>query len=612
MDNYRSLTLDEIETLERSGCTAEDWNNINVSEDFTPAHVYNTVFCGEINLGVFDKHIEIDEGFMRHSGIFNATLHNVTIGDNCLIENTGNYISGYVIGEECYISNVGRMTGDETATFGECTPVAVLNEAGEGNVIIYDGLTSQMAAFMVAAAKKDKVLHGMIRDIVKKDAAARHPASPTVGYRVKIVNTREIINTTISDDTEINCASRLYDCTLSGTEDASVYIGNDVICENTIISAGASVLGGAKLYNCFVGEACHVGKGFSAENSLFFANSYMDNGEACAAFCGPFTVSHHKSTLLIGGMFSFYNAGSATNYSNHAYKIGPIHYGTLERGTKTASGAHILMPATIGAFSMCMGKIQNHPDTADMPFSYIIASADKTYLVPGCNLMTVGTYRDTGKWPKRDMRPHTGKRSIVNFDWLSPYTIQKAIKGKKELERIRIEQGYDADEYEYGSCTIRNSALTKGIRIYDMAVRMFFSQAVSTHPCTLPQSTQGTGEWTDLAGMLVPKDEATRLADDIRNGGVSTLADIAKRLADMNDGYSEWMWNWTYSAILNYYGLENITNDDIGRIARDGEEAFAAWHSAIAHDAEKEALLGDVDEETLNGFLASIRTGREY
>ena len=93
---------------------------------------------------------------------------------------------------------------------------------------------------------------------------------------------------------------------------------------------------------------------------------------------------------------------------------------------------------------------------------------------------------------------------------------------------------------------------------------------------------------------------------------MSTLADIAKRLADMNDGYSEWMWNWTYSAILNYYGLENITNDDIGRIARDGEEAFAAWHSAIAHDAEKEALLGDVDEETLNGFLASIRTGREY
>ena len=64
----------------------------------------------------------------------------------------------------------------------------------------------------------------------------------------------------------------------------------------------------------------------------------MSNGEACAAFCGPFTVSHHKSSLLIGAMYSFYNAGSATNFSNHAYKMGPMHYGYLERGCKTASG----------------------------------------------------------------------------------------------------------------------------------------------------------------------------------------------------------------------------------------------------------------------------------
>ncbi|NAW49767.1 DUF4954 family protein, partial [Salmonella sp. gx-f5] len=82
-------------------------------------------------------------------------------------------------------------------------------------------------------------------------------------------------------------------------------------------------------------------------------NSYMSNGEACAAFCGPFTASHHKSSLLIGGMFSFYNAGSATNFSNHAYKMGPMHWGILERGSKTASGAYLLMPATLGTYSVC-------------------------------------------------------------------------------------------------------------------------------------------------------------------------------------------------------------------------------------------------------------------
>lgn len=605
-EGFRSLTLDEISALEQSGCTAEDWNDITVADGFTPGHVSNTAFYGHVTLGVFDKQIETEDGFMRSAGIRNATLHDVTVGDNCLIENIGCYISRYDIGEECTISNVGRMASDEGATYGEGTPVAVLNEAGDGNVIVYDGLTSQMAAFMVTA-ERDAGLWERLKAIVRSHVESRRGSRASVGYRVKIANTREIINTMIGDECEINCASRIYDCTLAGSSEASVYIGNDVICESTVADAGASVLGGAKVYNCFVGEACHIGKGFSAENCVFFANSYMDNGEACAAFCGPFTVSHHKSTLLIGGMFSFYNAGSATNYSNHAYKLGPIHYGTLCRGAKTASGSHLLMPATIGAFSMCMGKIENHPDTSSMPFSYVIASAGKTWLVPGRNLATVGTCRDTGKWPKRDMRPRMGRRSIVCFDWLSPYTVQRVIEGKRILERLRSEQGDDAAEYSYGGCTIRRSSLVKGIQLYDMAVNMYFGRVAASRPCRLPDSAAGTGAWTDLAGLLVPESEVERLAADIKEGTLASVEAIEARMAALHGGYADLAWNWIYGAMLSYYGLETLTDGDMQRIAERGEAAEAAWRSAVAADAEREARLGDMDEALLKGFLDSLR-----
>lgn len=602
----RSLTLDEISILEQSGCSAEDWSRINVAEDFTPEHIRRVTFYGQVYLGVFDKMIETEDGFMRHTGIFNATLRDVSIGDNCLIENIGSYISGYNIGEECYISNVGRMAGDAGATYGEDTTIAVLNEAGDGNVILYDNLTSQMAAFMVSESH-DAELWRKLKSAVRNYTDSRREDRATVGYRTKIAGTREIINTMIGDDCEINCASRLYDCTLTGGNEASIYIGNDVICENTIISAGASVVGGAKTDNCFVGEACHIGKGFSAESSVFFANSYMDNGEACAAFCGPFTVSHHKSTLLIGGMFSFYNAGSATNYSNHAYKLGPIHYGTLARGSKTASGAHILMPANIGAFSMCMGKIQNHPDTSAFPFSYIIASGDKTYIVPGCNLTTVGTYRDIQKWHKRDMRPRADRKSIVNFSWLSPLTIQKAIAAKNILEKLRAEHETDLDEYVYEGCIIRNSSLIKGIRMYDMMIKMFFAEMAETHPCILPHSTTGTGTWTDLAGLIVPESEVTRLADDIKSGNITALEEIEARMTDMNDNYYEYAWNWTYGAMLDYYGTDTITDYDIQNIRKDGAAAFDTWRAAIIRDAEKEAALGDVDDDVLKNFIEKIQ-----
>ncbi|MBP7359595.1 MAG: DUF4954 family protein [Prevotella sp.] len=605
MNDYRSLTEEEISILEDNGCTAEDWSIINVSEDFQPAYVNNVAMYGDVNLGVFDKHVEIDDGFCKHSGIRNATLRNVTIGDNSIIENIGNYISDYVIGDECYIVNVGTLSTNSGATFGEGNIISVLNEAGDGNIVFFDALSSQLAAFMVKHSH-DKNLIKSLRSMIQKYISEKRQDRGFIGDRVKIVNTSEVSNVNVNDDCEIIGASRLSECTIMSIPEASVYIGNNVICDNTIISSGSSVLDGAKLDNCFVGEACHMGKGFSGTNSVFFANSYMDNGEACAAFCGPFSVSHHKSTLLIGGQYSFYNAGSNTNYSNHAYKMGPIHYGILERGSKTASGAHLLMPAKIGAFSMCLGKIQNHPDTTELPFSYIIGAGDTTYIVPGRNIVTVGTYRDIHKWQKRDMRPRSGRQSLINFDWLSPFTVSEAIKGKHLLERIKREQGENPAAYSYDGCIIKNNALLKGIKYYDMVIRLYMGEAVHNHNMELPYTSIGTGNWCDLAGLMVPESEEEQLADDIREGVIQDILQVGDRFNFLFSQYEQYKWTWTYRVITNYFNLEALTSDDEAKINKEYETAHHDWINFIQYDAEKEYKMGDVDEETLNKFMRSI------
>lgn len=603
----RSLTVDEIEILERNGCRAEDWTGISVAEDLSPEYVRDISFYGEVTLGVFDKTIQIDDGFTRHTGICRAVLRDVTVGDNCLIENIGNYISRYDIGEECVISNVGMIATTDGATYGQNNQVAVLNEAGDANVILYDGLTSQMAALMMRSAGDREVWDALRRMVA--DYAARHrPERGVIGYRVKIANTREIVNVIVSDDCEINGASYLTETTLKGSTEASIYVGHDVICENSIVQAGSSILDGAKLDNCFVGEACHVGRGFSAESSVFFANSYMDNGEACAAFCGPFSVSHHKASLLIGVETSFYNAGSATNYSNHAYKMGPIHYGTLLRGSKTASGAHILMPANIGAFSMCMGKIQTHPDTLRLPFSYVIAEGMTTWLVPGCNLATVGTYRDIMKWPKRDKRPLAGRRSVVNTEWLSPFVMQEVVGGRDCLRQLEASGELDSDSViQLDGCSMRSGSAMRGIGYYDMAIRMFIAEAVRREGGALPSSSAGTGEWLDLSGLLAPKSEIDQLADDIRTGVIEDIRQADDRLLEIHSHYSEYKWNYAYRLALNYYNLDTITSDDISMMVSKGEEARGQWIARIRKDAEKEFAMGDVSEEQLEDFLGGLR-----
>ena len=439
---YRNLTDPEIKALQANGCWAEDWTRIEVSEDFMPNFFHRVMFYGDIRLGTFTNNVEVSRGFMKHSGINNATLRNVTIGNNCLIENISGFINNYVIGDDCIITNVCTMETTDGATYGEGNLISVLNEVGDGNLILFRGLTSQVAALMVKHFQ-NRPLKDAIRRLVREEIERTSPETATIGNRVKIVNTKEITNTVIYDDCEISGAARLSDCTLMSNRDASVYIGTGVICENSIISDGSSIINSVKMQDCYVGEACQLSNGFTAASSVFFANSYMSNGEACAAFCGPFTASHHKSSLLIGGQFSFYNAGSATNFSNHAYKMGPMHYGTLERGTKTASGAYILMPAHIGAFSVCFGKLMYHPDTRSLPFSYLIAYNDVMYLVPGRNLTTVGLYRDIRKWPKRDKRLAGARKSVVNFDWLSPFTVGEILRGKKILEDLREASGED-------------------------------------------------------------------------------------------------------------------------------------------------------------------------
>lgn len=353
---YRKLTTDEIAVLESNCCWAEDWQRVTVAvEGWAPKFYHRVMFYGDIRLGKVEKNIEISAGFEKHSGINDATLRNVSVGDNCLIEKTGNYINNYTIGNDCYIANISQMETTEGATFGEGNLIAVLNEVGDGNVILFHDLNSQFAAFMVKHFR-DKALKDAIRRLVNEEIERTLPDRGTIGNGVKIVNTKEITNTVVDNDCEICGASRLSDCTILSSANAPVYIGTGVIAENSIISDGSSIINSVKIQDCFVGEACQLANGFTASQSVFFANSYMSNGEACAAFCGPFSASHHKSSLLIGSMFSFYNAGSATNFSNHAYKMGPMHWGVLERGTKTASGAYLLMPATIGSFSVCFGN----------------------------------------------------------------------------------------------------------------------------------------------------------------------------------------------------------------------------------------------------------------
>ena len=605
MKNYRSLTNEEINRLEAQACSASDWNDVQVDEHFTPDYVHHARFSGKVRLGVFEYEFALPGGICKHAGLSYVTLHNVTVGDNCCVENVKNYIANYEIGAYTFIENVDIILVDKKSRFGNGVEVSVLNETGGREVMIHDRLSAHQAYIMALYRHRPQLIERM-KALIEAYADEHASDVGTIGSHVTIVNSGYIKNVRIGDYCEIEGAGRLKNGSINSNVADPVHIGYGVVCDDFIISSGSHIEDGTMITRCFVGQACHMGHNYSASDSLFFSNCQEENGEACAIFAGPFTVTHHKSTLLIAGMFSFMNAGSGSNQSNHMYKLGPIHQGALERGAKTTSDSYILWPARIGAFSLVMGRHVNHPDTSDLPFSYLIEDKNTTYLAPGVNLRSVGTIRDAQKWPKRDLRKDSVCLDQINYNLLSPYTIQKMMKGRSILKELQRVSGETSEIYSYQSAKIKNSALNKGIGFYETAIHKFLGNSVIKRlegicfknngeiRCRLqPDTVIGEGEWVDISGLIAPKTEIERLMNDIETGTLYTVDQIHDRFAEMHANYYTYEWTWAYGKMLEFYGLnaETITAKDIINIVHQWQKSVVGLDRMVYEDAKKEFSL---------------------
>ena len=488
-----------------------------------------------------------------------------------------------------------------TTTFGNGVRVPVMNEGGGREIPIFNELSASLAYILTLYRHRPAMIHALEKAI---DAYAEEHASEHgyIGDYVRILNCGSIKNVYIGDYAELSGVSRLKNGSINSNEAAPVRLGSGVKCADFIISSGVYIGDSTLVDKCFVGQGCIFDKHYSAGESLFFSNCQGMHGEACAIFAGPYTVTHHKSTLLIAGMFSFLNAGSGSNQSNHMYKLGPIHQGVAERGAKTTSDSYLLWPSKIGAFSLVMGRHTHHADTSELPFSYLIENNSESYLVPGANLRTVGTIRDAQKWPKRDNRKDPHKLDQINFNLLSPYTVQKMWRGREVLNELQALSGENTEVYGYKNCKIRNSSLRHGRELYTIGIQKFLGNSLISRleskewhtmdelRATLrPDSQAGLGDWVDLAGLIAPRGEVSKLLDKIEQGTVS-LADIQKELEHIHANYYSYEWTWALDKLQQVWGcdVEHVTLDKIRRTVEEWRDAVVNLDRMVYDDARKE------------------------
>ncbi|MEI6677604.1 MAG: DUF4954 family protein [Mariniphaga sp.] len=604
--NYRKLTNEEIGQLIMQGCFCEDWNMIEVVGDFLPDNIKATKFSGYNRLGRFDEEITLFGGVRMKTGIINAHIHNCTIGNNALISSVKSYIANYKIGERVVIHNLNQLAVENKSSFGNGIRIKVINESGGREIPIYDHLSAHVAYILALYRHRTKAI-----EVIEKFVANyTEYISDTVGEicsGVHIINCGIMRNVRIGPYALLEGVSKLVNGSINSSAADPVEIGQGVILENFIVCSGSKITDSTLVSNCFVGQGCLLDKHYSAVESIFFANCQGLHGEACSIFAGPYTVSHHKSTLLISGLFSFMNAGSGSNQSNHLYKLGPIHQGIVERGAKTTSDSYILWPSRIGAFSLVIGRHYRHSDTTDFPFSYLIEEKDESRLVPGINLQSIGTIRDSQKWPKRDRRKDPNLLDLINFNLLSPYTIQKMIKGRTILLDLMNSSGETSPFYTYHGMVIKNSALIRGISLYEKAIWKFLGNSmISRLQKKNMNSIQDIADalrkdtplgsncrWLDLTGMICPSDAINNLLDTIENGGVHSLEEINTAIRSIHENYYTYEWSWAADAIAQFYGtpVKDFTPKDVIAVTNKWLNAVLDIDHLLYDDARKEFSL---------------------
>ncbi|HPC35425.1 MAG TPA: DUF4954 family protein [Candidatus Marinimicrobia bacterium] len=595
----RQLTQEEINRLEKQGCRAEDWGKITVKPDFNSANIRNVSFAGEVAIGNCRGVQEVKPGCFKNNGLYDCYVRNCTIADNVYIANVNNLIN-YTIEEDVIIENVSDLIVTGETSFGNGTELEILNEGGGRILPIYDRLTAQIA-YMIVVYKHDANLQEALKKLISDYVAERKARCGIISRGVRIYNSNIIRNVKIGKKATISGALLLEDGTIAGSEVDPVYVGEGVIAKHFIIQTGARVESSAMLDKCFIGQGTRLGKQFSAENSAFFANCEGFHGEAVSVFAGPYTVTHHKSNFLIAGMFSFFNAGSGTNQSNHMYKLGPLHQGVLDRGSKTGSDSYLVWPARIGIFSVVIGKHFTHLDTSELPFSYLIESEGKSFLKPAMNLFTSGTRRDIIKWQARDRRKDNDRLDLINFDFFSPYIVEKAMRAIEVLRGLDESAQPDQEFIKYQGAYIRKAALKVAIQNYELVPKIFYGNLIlrkvgsvdnlawdKVKNIFVGESDNSAENWEDLSGMFATRAEIDRISSDLQENRLNSIADLECALREIHQKYEEKAWQFGLNLLFKRFETDALTSEQVCLLLNEWQESVVHFNDLVLKDAEKE------------------------
>ncbi len=559
---WRKLSPRERRILEKNGSTADNWDNLLVTDNFVPAAIRRCVFSGKNRIGDHTKTHLVYKGLRLPVGISDSMIISCDIGSNAAIHNVG-YLSGYTIGTGVILFNIDEMTAvdrsDDEDSTGNFVWAAVANENGGRSVVLFSGMTTA-DAFLWSQNRNRPILQ---ENLLKMTAPVARPGgnrSNTIGNDSVIKSCRVIENIEIGDSAYISGANKLKDLVVRSTVEAPTTVGEGVELEGGSIDIGCKIGNGVNAVRFCLGTNATLDHGARFIDSILGDNGKVFCCEVASSLLYPFHEQHHNNSFLIASTVqgqSDIGAG-ATLGSNHNSRAADCEL-FARRGFWPGLCANVKFPSRFASY--CLLVKGSYPAELNIPLPFTLVSnnnkENKLQLYPGYWFMhnMYGLGRNSWKLMTRDAK--LNDRLSFEYDYLAPDTIEELLSGLEILElwsdRYEDSHGHsvdqptgfdsiggplymDADGVERSSRGIivlnvsgGYSAFREIIHYYCVRTLLRFMEA--RHCGTFDTLVETLGHvqrtaWVNLGGQLVTDDDYKTLLTEIENGTVASWSDV--------------------------------------------------------------------------------------
>ena len=616
-ERWRHLRADELERLVKNNNSADNWDQIFVTDEFDPLLVVNNSFFGMVRIGRIRNVVLEHNDLKLPAGITNSMIISCDIGDDTAIHNVG-YLSHYIIGNRSIISKVDEINTSNYAKFGngivkegEKESVRIwldlMNEAGSRRIIPFDGMITA-DAYLWAKYRDDVQLQEKLKEITQNSFDNRRGYYGIIGNQCVIKNSRIIKDVKVGPHCYIKGANKIKNLTINSSAEEPTQIGEGVELVNGIIGYGCHIFYGCKAVRFIIGNNSNLKYGARLINSFLGDNSTISCCEVLNNLIFPAHEQHHNNSFLIASVVMGQSnvAAGATIGSNHNSRANDNE---IQAGRGFWPGLCTSIKHSCRFASYVLLSKADYPYELDIPFPFSLVnnniSKDQLEIMPAFWWMynMYALARNSWKYKIRDNRKN--KIQNIEYEALAPDTIEEISNAMKLLEKwtagawlksankplpeseeklsavgadlllnapekIKPLQITGKDVERSG----RSTVIIKAPEGYVAYRNMLYYYAVKNlvnyftgNPASgfeeMKNSLAGTREtkWTNLGGQIIPAKDADKLRADIGSGRLSNWEDIHKRYNDLWDNYQFEKQKHAYSVLCQLLSSPQLTKE---------------------------------------------------